>query len=98
MEKPTDEQMKESWGLCGFRDCEKINSIMSMPTGWYYPDGKWDKDIPAIDLNNLFLYAPKRMTPVLWRKIIREWASTLTANCKVDTLVLFWAIYKVMKE
>ena len=82
MSKPTQEQIKELW-----EGCVKGNELSNLLIG----------GINSIDLNNLFKHAPHRMSTALWRKIIRNWASTITGDYEKDTLDLFWAIYGVMK-
>ena len=88
MTKLTKEQ--KFWEQCGFQQ-NKTN--IGYPY-WDYPNGQVSTGLLPIDLNNLFKYPRDRMSVELWRKIIREWASTLTGNYNEDTLVLFWAIYK----
>ena len=75
--------------------CNKCGMKFTFATGRFFAWGH-EYDFPSIDLNNLFKYPPCRMSTILWRKIIREWASTLTGDYKKDTLALFWAIYKAL--
>ena len=94
MNEPTQEQIKEFWERYGFEDTEY---------GTLYPDDYnpndpagtrrlWD-EFPPIDLNNLFKYPPRIMTPALWRNVLRRWVAKVTGDYKKDTLALFWVLW-----
>ena len=63
-EQPTDEQIKEFWEWCGFKQIERDRVKFSLGSGdiyrlvWIHPTGLYEEDnLPPIDLNNLFKYA-----------------------------------------
>jgi hypothetical protein len=95
---PTKEQIKKFWEWYGFKFHRNPNDVANH---WCKPNGDFfGFKPPKIDLNNLFRYVPAsgRISPALWRLIISRWADKLTGDYKKDTLVLFWAISKIMEE
>ena len=94
MKEPTQKQEQEFWEGYGFKQETQVQ-LGIQRSRWLYPDGTESEIPPPTDLNNLFKYAPRRMTAILWRKIIREWASCLTGDYEEDTLALFWALWQV---
>jgi len=60
--KPTEEQIKRFWEWCGFKFVENIEHSQYFGdldfSSWIYPDsGYRARDLPPLDLNNLFKYA-----------------------------------------
>ena len=100
---PTQEQIKELWEWCGWS---------SNGAYWFspFPNEHSAKNLPSIDLNNLFKYAvPKLDYPnmLLYYVVnVKEWYCVLRMAShpweigefsETPALALFWAIYKVMK-
>ncbi len=61
--KPTDEQIKEFWAWCGFKYGKGLNCNTLEPiTGWWFnKEYMSPKNLPPIDLNNLFKYAVPKL-------------------------------------
>ncbi len=109
--QPTDEQAKEFWERCGFKQLEWAKS------GWHYEQTKkvmnWTHPLyefssmeflPRLDLNNLFKYAVPKIRDQMgatafidFEHIIHKWAITIIWNNDDPALTLFWAIYEVIK-
>lgn len=53
MNEPTQEQIKEFWEWCEF----SLVNPQSQISYYWTPDGKTNRELPPIDLNNLFKYA-----------------------------------------
>jgi len=108
--KPTEEQMK-FWEWCGF---EK-QLLEDLPKsyrhegnlGWKYPTdsiGVADtrKQLPDIDLNNLFKYAVPKLRRELSQlelaTLMLGWLKAMFEDDEDPALALFWAINKVINE
>lgn len=61
--KPTDEQKKEFWELCGivYKEDYIINEYGDKHIAWLCPDGEIWYICPPIDSNNLFKYAVPKL-------------------------------------
>ena len=95
MKEPTETEIREFWEWCGFRSqvLKDLKPLYRYEANlrWVSPLGKI-VELPSIDLNNLFKYVPQKMTPVLWRTILRIWIADVIGDYKKDTMALFWAI------
>ena len=105
MNEPTEEQIKKFWEWCGFNlTCYSHYLAWFINNKCLYSevreyDNPIDK-LPPIDLNNLFKWAVPTLKDTCeeWWSVIVEWAKDITGNYEKDTLALFWAINKVIKE
>lgn len=108
--KPTDEQKREFWELCGFKI---VVHYVKHSEFWEYPDGELHPTYPPIDLNNLFQYAVPKLKEGLdypqetigfpterykCHRFLQMWVYSIAIQGKDPALALFWAIYKVLKE
>jgi len=113
IKEPTDEQIKEFWEWCGFWYNEKEMGSTWVGGKWHHRTHYYDwRELPPIDLNNLFKYA----VPFLLasdRYSIRIYTHkannevTIIAHYHGDVsyqkgnpdlaLALFWAIYEVFR-
>lgn len=58
MDKPTDEQIREFWELCGFERRELGRVEYGHRTAWEWNKGELTaEELPPIELTPLFLYA-----------------------------------------
>ena len=105
IKEPTDEQIKEFWGRCGFKYIRNIDNI-SFFTGekvseveqWEYPDGNYNV-LPPIDLNNLFKYGPEYQQVIFQPGYCGITKGDVLYEGSGDTEedALFWAIYEVFR-
>jgi len=106
---PTNEQLKSFWEACGFKQVSRFGGSLSQATEylWLYPEDKHYKDLPPIDLNNLFKWAvPKLQYQVNLKNIRDGWFCMLFNSDRepprieaIDedpALALFWVCYKVL--
>ena len=63
MNQPTAKQIQWLWEQCGFKQVSRFGGSLSQATEylWLYPEDKHYKDLPPIDLNNLFKYAVPKL-------------------------------------
>jgi len=112
MSEPTKAEEKWFWGQCGFKKAEPSYKwgIDDSGWGWLFPSGNRFKELPPIDLNNLFKYAvpflDERYDEVQWLLVFtkgigwevsiyaEEWIGE--AKDKDLALALFGAIYKAL--
>ena len=112
--EPTQAQIKEFWGWCGFVSCYK--SVAPEETGIDYwmqpPDSEKTIPIPDIDLNNLFKYAPSWVKSMACGLLNEEnwkgaWAKVITQTGKTAWVreenlepkdALFWALHSLIDK
>jgi len=97
MNKPTHEQQREFWELCGFR------YIPEWKTCWQSPKGSNSYNLPQLSLHNLFKYAKdmfvKRGWSTSWFDLLSQWVTYMFNNQDKDpAIALFWAVYPILKE
>lgn len=105
---PTDEQVKELWEWCGFKQKE-LPQLKGF--AWVSPSGDyWGYRLPSADLKNLFKYAVplaleelvKQGYAVPFIALCRFWYDQIvrlsedSSDMKLVALALFWAIWEVL--
>ena len=98
--EPTQEQIKEFWEWCGIKEIIskalwRYERYKETNHWWGAPNGRKYKELPPLDLNNLFEYAVPKLKQLFPAgtipKALLSWVET-----KDDTaLALFWAIWEV---
>ena len=98
MNKPTGEEVREFWEICG----------LSKRGGywWYDSNGKHltADNPPPIDLKNLFRWALPKLLEVLdaetqFDPLLVKWITGLEWDEDEDpALSLFWVVYEVLKS
>jgi len=111
MDRPTQEQIKEFWEWCGFKNKEWLNNPKHFY--WETPFGNlFGELVPPIDLNNLFKYAEQPLvdhfidttsTEEEYRKAYYDFLCTWLRNYiwkepHDPALALFWAIYSIIDK
>ena len=114
---PSDKEMREFWEWCGFKRANKRAFHYEWGkrvADWLYPaDPPYTKrDLPELDLNNLFKYAVPKLSDAWALRITKYVGSPLFhieltyCTLKYDeikredkdpALALFWAIWEVIK-
>ena len=109
IKEPTDEQIKEFWEWCGFWYNEKEMGSTWVGGKWHHRTHYYDwRELPPIDLNNLFKYAvPKALDKLETRfdtltntvrgleMLFAKWIQNMSRGYSVED-ALFWAIYEVI--
>ena len=89
----TEEQIKEFWEWCGFKDWRQFQVT--------YPDG-FPHDKPELDLNSLFEWAVPNLVSIRGKHeaylIVSGALSKSMLEGVTFEFALFWAIYKVINR
>ena len=106
MKEPTDAQVKEFWGKCGFA----FHDGSGWMYGWYQEDKLVGQDI-KLDLNNLFKYAVPFLIEELANSMaqkgavdldfcrlwmMKRWLRAWNDDPGDPALALFWVIREAM--
>ena len=104
MDRPTEKQIREFWGWCGFKEILskteqwRFAEFKTTNHWWEAPSGRRYKDAPPIDLNNLFKYAVPKAHTILgdkeFFKLLVRWCMEVITEGD-DALALFWALWQV---
>jgi len=98
MTEPTKAQEKEFWERCGFKWWDTAEA-------WCFGKDEVSRELPPIDLNNLFKYA----VPKLWKKLNRDgeaykfdriWKAIIRALLDGEDIsdAVFWVIWEVIND
>jgi len=110
--EPTEAQIKEFWERCGFKEVLsrteewRFAEFKTTNHWWEAPNGGRFKEVPPINLNNLFKYAVPKLdiekinlypaTKNRWGCYFDEWYQDHNV-AETPALALFWAIKEAMK-
>ena len=113
--QPTSVTKKQFWMTCGFTTSKtKVHHYGEkdrIETHWHSPDGEkvWYAGIPALDFNNLFMYAVPVAVDCLkknydncrvdfaWNLLVSWWLRDLiNTDFQDSTLSLFWVLWEVI--
>jgi len=96
--QPYETQIREFWEWCGLRLVDPHTHPLGQAGNILQLNQEYG--FPAIDLNNLFLYAKpaviKKLGKAVWEGILLKWFKEMMIG-KDPARALFWAIYELIK-